>query len=113
MFKRLFDFFKRDKPKQKLLKETYNIPMPKPKEVKAVIKHFRRRGVLQSFRNTFLKKEIKRGKHIAYPKHIHKPLKMNFQRTDFSVSADLHIDRILGKVPSRKAERVELGIIKN
>ena len=112
MFKRLFDFFKRDKPKQKLLKETYNIPMPKPKKVKATIKHFRRRGILQSFRNAFLKKEIKRGDHIAFPRHVHKPLKMDFKRTDFSASADVHIDRLLGKIPSRKAERIELGIIK-
>jgi hypothetical protein len=54
---------------------------------------------------------IQKGLHIAHPKHCIKPMKPFPVRTDFSISADLHIDRISGRLLDRKHERAEIGII--
>jgi hypothetical protein len=110
MFRRIFSFFKRDDIK-KTLPIREKVEMPKPKEIKAETKIIRLKRFLQRRRGEKLQKQIKKGLHIAHPKHCIKPMKPFPVRTDFSISADLHIDRISGRLLDRKHERAEIGII--
>ncbi|MBE3139025.1 MAG: hypothetical protein IMZ53_00415 [Thermoplasmata archaeon] len=111
MFKRLFNMFKRDETK-KVEARSVTMEMPAPKkEVKTGRQYGWVDRLVQRATSFKLQRQIRKGLHIARPRGVHKPLKMDFKRTDFSKSADLHIDRLKGRVPNRKAERVELGIL--
>ena len=101
MFKRLFNIFKRDKPKV-ILPVKVKMEMPKPKEIKKGFRFGNPIKFIQRLRGEKLKKNINKGLHIAQPKHCTPPMKPLPSRTDMSASADLHIDRIGGAVPCRK-----------
>ena len=109
MFKRIFDFFKRDKAKREVVPIITHMEAPKPGKPRKAKQPWITR-LVQFNKARKLRAFVLAGDHIANVRHITKPLKMKFQRTDFSASADVHIDRLKGTVPPRKQERFEIGL---
>jgi hypothetical protein len=102
MFKRVFDFFKRDKAKKEVAPVITHMEAPKPDKAPKT---------KRSWITRWIRHRRRFGPTAVRCEHITKSMNHNYrQRTDFSASADLHIDRLKGRVPPRKAERFEIGL---
>jgi len=112
LFKRIFDLFKRDKIKKESTIK-YTISAPKPtKDVREGIRQRWIDKLVQTAHSIKSQRSINKGGHIAKLRHILKPMRPVPKHTDFSYSNRTCLDRMAGRIPNRKEERKELGLIK-